>query len=670
MSQATTKSPLPTEGASHRDHESWLARYAELVALTAGIVLALLLITVPLPGDPMNYLEAAENLPSTPLHHGSTRLGLTVPAWLLTMGFGYSETSFYLLPILAFGGLAAATTFVGKRLYGHWVGLGAAALVLTSPWILPYGTQLLPDIPSAALLTLSVGLLLSGPGDDSSDTKAWLSGLTFGLAYLVKETSLLFGPALLGVILLRGHRWAFIGRFALAAGSVAILEALAGLALWGDPLAHLHSLIVRSVTVPTTERIAAFELAFAAQRNPITSFSIFPRLLWESWHGRFLLALGLAFAAAAAKGGTRFRALVAWILIPWVSLALVGSIHPESGRPIIRLMLDRYWAPLLPPLAIGGLGALGLLVGRLRLRSPQIGVVALAALVALTGVGIWLGIGAAVESRSDWFIHLGNSGYRELRTELHELEGAPMVYVDQRPSKLVRMYTRDPLGRPIFQGTLTHEPASIGDADIVLVDFLLSSDSTSVDPPVALAAHSLFAVSSDLRWAMYTNPDSSRSGAGISELDDTVIEPEAWKSRLVTDGEWGPTESAGQEAIVLTAEQTLVVFDNSGPYGAAPENSAVYVPAGSTVSFHMRLQSEGGRSRAICDFFPDIGIPRVRVSAAALLDVGPGDDIVTGVCEAPETEGPYGVRVVITLSGPARLELGEGRLVTYSSDTR
>lgn len=657
----------PARIASGGDDVSWLDRYAELVALAAGIVLAAVLLTIPLPGDPMNYLEAAENLPSTPLHHGSTRLGLTVPVWLLTMVFGYSETSFYFLPILAFGGLAAATTFVGKRLFGPWVGLGAAALVVSSPWILPYGTQLLPDIPSAALLTASFGFILTTPSEGSGATKAWLSGIAFALAYLVKETSLLFGPALLGVMLLRGHRWAFIGRFALAAGGVALLEALAGLALWGDPLARIHSLLDRSGSVPTPERLADFEAAFAAQRNPIASFSILPQLLWESRHGRLLLALGLALVVAAVKGGTRFRVLVAWILIPWISLALIGSIQPESGRPVIRLMLDRYWAPLLPPLAIGGLGGLWILAARLRRRRPPVGMVVVAGLFALGGLGAALGIDASLDTRSDWFIRLGNDGYWQLRASLHEFEGSPVIYVDEFPSKLVRLYTNDPLGRSIFPGALTSAPASLGAADVVLVDFVYSGATADVDPPDVLTAPSLLDVSSDLRWAMYGDPTGTGFTAGLTELDDDRIEPETWRFRLITNGDWGPQQSLGDEPTLLTAGQAFVAFDDRGPYGAAPDDPTLDVVTGSTVSFHISMQAEGGRIRAICDFFPGSDTPRARVRAAAVLDEGPGADIVAGVCQPPPTEdGPFDVRVILSLSGPAHLELDEGRVVIFS----
>ena len=667
MNQAATGTQAQIGVSPQRERVTWVGRYAELIALAAGIVVALLLITVPLPGDPMNYLEAAENLPSTPLHHGSTRLGITAPVWLLTLVFGFSEIAFYVVPILAFGGLAAATTNVGKRLFGHWVGLGAAALVLTSPWILTYGTQLLPDIPSAALLTGSLGLVLSTPRDSSRHTRAWLAGLAFGLAYLVKETSLLFGPALLGVMLLRGHRAAFIMRFTFAAAGVAVLEALAGVVLWSDPLARISSLLNRSGAVPTAERTAAFEAAFAAQRNPIASFSILPQLLWQSWHGRLLLVLGLVLVGAAVKGGTRFRLLLAWILIPWISLALVGSIQPESGRPVIRLMLDRYWAPLLPPLAVGGLGALAILARRLRHWSPRAGMVAVTGLVALSGFGAALGVGASLDARPEWFIRFGNEGYWQLRTVLHQFEGSPVLYVDRLPSKLVRLYTNDPLGRSVFGGEVTSTPNSLDAVDVVLVEFNYSSASAGVDPPDVLAAQSLLDVSSDLRWAMYGEP--VKVGSGLSELDDDMIEPETWQVRLVTDGKWGAPQSPGSEPTVLTAAQALVVFDSGGPYGAAPEEPTLDVVAGSTVSFDVAMQSEGGRIRAICDFFPEGGAPRIRVPAAALLDEGPDDDIVAGVCQAPQTDGPYDVRVVMTVSGPAHLELEEGRLVTYSRET-
>lgn len=645
-------------------------RRLEVLTLAIGIVLAIGLITAPFPGDPMDYLDAAENLPSTPLHHGSTRLGLTVPVWLLTLIFGYSEISLYTYPILAFASLALATMIVGRQLFGRWVGLGAAALVVTSPWVLPYGTQLLPDIPSAALITVSFGLALAAaPKERGTYHKAWLAGLFFGLAYMVKETSLLFGPALVLVMLICGHRMKSVARFVLAAAGVAVLEMIAGLVLWGDPFARLRALLMRSDAVAEANRVPAFEQAFAAQQNPLKSFSIFLQLLWDTPHGKLMMVLGGALLIAATFAGQRFRALAMWLLLPWILFALVGSIQPESGRPVIRLMLDRYWVPLLPPLAIGGLGAVVLLAERLKRTGLKRLVVVAGALMAMlmAGMGIW----ASLQAHPDWFVFFGNKGYWELRATFRELKDSPVVYIDRNPSKLARLYTNDAFGTRVLDGTLTADPEHIEVADIVVVDFSHSQGSPDVEPPGAITGHSAVAVAApdDLRWAMYGDPDAVDPASKLIETERLHIE--SWNHRVVTGDDFGPSAPLGSTRVALTSDQRLVAFDFAGPYGAAPTEETVNVDAGATVSFVVRLDIEGGNVRAICDFYPDGDhpageTPRTRVQANSLLDEGPTTDVLFGLCEAPSDAEVYSVRLVVVARGPTQVELAEGWLAAHA----
>lgn len=633
----------------------------ELMVAAICLALVLAMITVPLPGDPMNYLDAAENLPSTPLHHGSTRLGLTIPIWLLTLIFGYSEVSFYVVPFLAFAGLGAATALAGRRLFNRWVGLGAAGLVVTSPWALPFASQILPDIPSAALLTACLAVVIPATAGETGRARGWLAGLLFGLAYLTKETSLLFAPALVVVTLLCGHRLGFIARAAAAAAGVAVAEAMAGIVLWGDPLARLNALLDRSDAPPSADRLQAFQTAFDAQATPLKSFMIFVDLLWASPHGRLMMGLGLGLLLGLLRGGSRFRMLAAWTLIPWIALALIGSIHPESGRPVIRLELDRYWVPLLPPLAIAGLGAMAVLAGKTRRTRVTF---AIAASIVLLGTAA--GIAGSLDGR-DWFVRFGNDGYLQLRSAFDAIEGAPEVFVHQGAAKLTRLYTNDPLGRSIFAGTLVSSAADMDDADVVLVQFATAGATSTVDAPAALARGQLLAASDDSRWAMYANPNSTIVGLGATEYDTSILASDAWQQRLVIGEDWGPPGPLGPGPAVVEEGEMLVVFDGAGAFGTPPSAPSLEAPAGSTVSFRVGLELESGSARVTCDFYDDSSAPRESVAASVLLDEGPAHDLLTGLCVTPTDSEHHAVRLVVVVRGPARVELGDARLMTYTN---
>ena len=89
-------------------------------------------------------------------------------------------------------------------------------------------------------------------------------------------------------------------------------------------------------------------------------------------------------------------------------------------------------------------------------------------------------------------------------------------------------------------------------------------------------------------------------------------------------------------------------------------------PAGSIVAFRVGLALEGGDARVNCDFYGDDSTPRDSVAASVLVDEGPGDDLLTGLCLAPTDSEHHAVRLVVIVRGPAGVAFGDARMTAYT----
>ena len=653
----------------------------ELVVFTLAVATAIALLTVPLPVDPMIYLEAAQNPGAADPNHWTTRIGLVLPVWVVSLAFGYSEVTLYTIPILATAVLAAATAMAGRRFFNTGVGLGAGILVLASPFVLPFATQLLPDVGSAALVTLAFALVAGaatkaepngrGARADlivaSGEPPAWAVGLLVGFSYLVRETGLLYLPALIVFTAVLGLGLRFIARMLAWAMAVAFAEAAMGAFLWGDPLARVHSVLGRTTAPLQPSRAGASEAAFALQSDFFSSASVFVNLLWDSNYGRFVLVMGvLLLVGALVRRSRRYLALLAWIAIPWAIFAVVGSIRPESGRVIIRLALDRYWATLIPPFLIGGLGVLSEIVGQV--RPPLFRKLSTAAVVLLIGLAAVAGVAFSFERRHDYFIRLGNDHYWQLRESLAGITGEPTIAVPHRPADLIRLYTNDPLGRSVFTGTIkAADLANDPPPEWVVLDFVHGGPSA---PAPALmsreSGYRVYDAERNLKWALLTTAvDGHTHFAG--EVVQGQVPDDRWMARRVVGSTWGGVGELPVGGVEVAQGDTLVVFDDTADYGFAPEEPTMVIPRGSVVSVHADVTLDDGRLRVVCDFF-DVHEPSgsIRIVASTVLARESTEDSVFAMCRAPDTGSEYALRLTVLVTGPAELRMGVARISSYS----
>jgi hypothetical protein len=432
--------------------------------IPAGLALGCLVVTVlhlrfPYPSDQLNYLRAAAKfphplVPSTEIHQ-VTRFGLLIPVRLAMTVFGYSQTSYYVVPVLGTLLLLLGTYALGTLLFSRWVGAAGALVVVAATPVFIDSSELLPDVLATGLFTaaLAVAVAIRQHRLPAGRWVLLALGLLLGWSYLVREFIVFVWP-LIPVLLYRRVGWSGLAWLAAPIAALGLGETLLCWALYDDPLAR-----VKAVT-GHAQGYSPPRIANSFRDKPRSVYLLrLPSTLRNSPEGRWLiLLLGLTLLGGLVRL-RRFAVPVAWCALLWVPLSLLGGVL-DPAKPSLRLQLIRYWFPIFPAFVLGGLGLIWLtarfLADRmLRGRSAEsppgragrIGlvVVPVAALLTVSLLtagtaarGWWAGPATRVG---------GGTQLEAFRTWMSEHDnGAQTVWAEQRTALDLRIYRHGPFG--------------------------------------------------------------------------------------------------------------------------------------------------------------------------------------------------------------------------------
>lgn len=448
-------------------------------ALLAGYAALLLAnLSVPQPTDHIYYLEAARSFPSVPRNpvfdHQYMRIGLVAPTALVMKVFGFSEVTYHAFPVASALLLFGSVYAIGRMLFCRLVGVASACLLGGVGVLVVAGTELLPDLPATALFTAAVAVLIALRERLLAHRRLWLvvAGALLGWSYLTREFIVFVWPLAAVLMWRRGCRSA-TGRPARAASLWEWLWLVAPLALtgvgeltlndalYGDPLKRLHAASGLG-DLPSRPEVAAtfrdLPLWVYLWRLPqqLVRLPEGPALL-------LLLVLTLAAGVVTAlrwlpplSGRTgsdgpaaeRWAVLLAgWVLLLWVPLTLLGGVL-NPARPKLRLQLLRYWYPVFPAFALGGVAVLWLVAWPRRrlLRDAVVSAVVLA-IIGLAAVGRPGEPGWAGSAR------VSSDALPEFRSWLAK-SGARTVWADARLFRILPIYTETSTGHRIWRGHL------------------------------------------------------------------------------------------------------------------------------------------------------------------------------------------------------------------------
>ncbi len=467
----------PEEPTHARLVHDWLI-VAALVACYAALQSAF--VRPPQVSDQLHYLVDAANLPqvSWPAHQ-ALRIGLTIPVWILTRLFGYSEAAYYGVPYLTGVTLVATTYWLGRLLDSRAAGVISALLIIANPLVLDDSSQLLPDLPAATLVMVAVTLLLwqwrrtgvSARLRAVDRTLLVSVGALLGWAYLIREFIVFWYPVMVLVIVVLRLPRSWWMRIAAGLGGAFAFELLWGLVVLGNPFARVWAALNQPASEPW--RVAQRSRLISRGVIPDTHLEMLtalPKAVVEYRAGWILVALFVVLIATAAlvrSPGLRLLAL--WTAVPMVLLMATIQFAWLFDNRILRAEKLRYWLPVVPPLVVGGVVAvlaLGRWLGGDGGRRAAVVIAALLTVVSLTLTGADLDdLGHYTRTGKNQMLEL-----REWAATSGQTCATLWVDADQwrATSRWVPMYLRTFWGTPVWEGEVRH--LNTGDGFVEIED--------------------------------------------------------------------------------------------------------------------------------------------------------------------------------------------------------
>ena len=453
-----------------------LTRSQQLDLAVAGLtivvflVFQLVLLLGPHPFDPTTYWAAAQDFPHIAATRWTLRLGVVVPVAIATRLMGATEAALYAVPLSA--GVLLVTAVYGTMLalFRDRVLAAAAALVtvLNANFLLNSGFIFPDNFAAATFASGFLFLVLGGlAAQRSSPWAARISivcaGVFFGWTYLIREFSPILIPTVVAAALLLRYPLRRIGLLAGAAVATGALELVFGAMSSGSPFIHLQVLL-RHSDHEFSRREQTVAIVQRETEDPLGALRVLPRLVlsWDSgW--LFLLLVPLFVVALVLLRDRRLGILAVWCFGFWAAMVLLAMGHLPSGKWIINVSNIRYWYPLFPALAMGGLAGLWLLVRRFApprraLLAAQLAVVSLAALILLPGMAEFRSCASKNIWRNDPM-----SRWHELRSWLGSSEASSyrQIVTDRGTENLFDpVYLSAPFGGRVWDGDVNTWPKS------------------------------------------------------------------------------------------------------------------------------------------------------------------------------------------------------------------
>lgn len=287
-----------------------------------------------------------------------TRLGLILPTALMVRIFGMNEFALSVYPMLCSLLLVLLAYAIGKNLLGVKEGLIAALVIAVFPLEVIDATLTMPDIPSMFWFTLSLYLLIRYEKKQGHG-KRWLyllgSGLSFGIAYLHRETVVYCGLLIVAyfiykIISERRVDWTYSF---LLLGFLIILtaETLFFYVTTGDALFRLHCI---QVHIDTEVSVGFFRKysSVAGFSNVVKRLTIdYFRMFFQSpkHFALIMVAAAIGFVYCLLKRIRKSYIVLAWFL----ALLVILDFATSSLKAYAPLGLNpRYFAYLDLPAAL------------------------------------------------------------------------------------------------------------------------------------------------------------------------------------------------------------------------------------------------------------------------------------------------------------------------------
>lgn len=426
---------------------------APLVALVA-VAIATYYRSALVPTDPWHYVQGALQFPEpTWRPAGLTRWGFLLPIIPFARLWGDAEATYYAIPLLSTGVLAASLYLLGTRYVARTAGVAGAALALGTPLVFVNLTRGYTDLTATTLVAVSI-LLATMAADAALDRAevgvAWgwrvpvllvACGFTTGWSFEVRETAVFAWPVIGWILLTIRRPLRTLAWFVPPALAWLALDLWLCRAVYGDPLIKLRILGGADISTSVVTSDAGY---VGHDRGWYATVMV--RSIAELTGGPAILAclvVGLVGGLALRRELGR---LWAWGTLTLVLLwAQGGALNP--AHPSVRLDVARYWMSFLVPLMLVAAGT-GVILLRRTWGGRRVLVAGLAGVLA---VGV-LGSTVRFATEYEGFAANGGDALGRMRAYLSRSGGVPQgsIWADWGTQRLLEAYESDPFGGPAW----------------------------------------------------------------------------------------------------------------------------------------------------------------------------------------------------------------------------
>jgi hypothetical protein len=436
----------------HRRELVW----AGLVAVSA-MAIALVYRSALVPTDPWHYVQGALAFPDgTWRPSGLSRWGFLLPIIPFARLWGDATATYYVIPVLSTGVLAAVVYLLGTRYVSRSTGILAAVLALGTPLVFVNLTRGYTDLTATTLI--GVALLLATLAADAAEEareagRGWgwrvpallvACGFVTGWSFEVRETAIFAWPVIGWILWRIGRPVMTLAWFAPPALAWLVLDMLLSAVVYDDPLLKFRIILGADISQSEVSSDAGY-----VGQSRWWYMTIMPRSILEVSGGPALLAC----LAVGVVGGLVFRAQLgriwAWGMLT-LGLLWVQGGPLDPGHPSVRLDVARYWLSFIIPLMLAAVGTMVILIRSSR-GAIRVGAVVAGALLAL-GVVV---PAARFATSYPGFAPNGGDAMVELRAYLassgEELADA-RIWADWGTQRVLPVYQAGPFGDPRWEG--------------------------------------------------------------------------------------------------------------------------------------------------------------------------------------------------------------------------
>ncbi len=342
--------------------------WAALLAVVAmGIALAYRSALVPT--DPWHYVQGALAFPEgTWRPSGLSRWGFLLPIIPFARIWGDATATYYVVPLLSTGVLAAVLYLLGTRYVSRSTGVLAAAFALGTPLVFVNLTRGYTDLTATTLIGLALLLatLAADAAEDAHEAgRAWgwrvpallaACGFVTGWSFEVRETAIFAWPVIGWVLWRIGRPLTTLAWFAPPALAWLVLDMLLCAVVYDDPWLKFRIILGADIS----ESEVSSDAVYVGQSR-WWYMTVLPRSILEISGGPALLAC----LAVGAVGGLVFRAQLgriwAWGMLTVALLWIQGGAL-DPGHPSVRLDVARYWLSFIVPLMLAAVGTMAIVI--------------------------------------------------------------------------------------------------------------------------------------------------------------------------------------------------------------------------------------------------------------------------------------------------------------------